>query len=331
MFFKKNDTYLTETIKEMDELPCCHPASVNLDVANIYYSLTKMLRPLLIVEIGCFIGFSTQHFAQAIKELGFGRIISIDAFDWDVDAGRGMQNRFDVAEYYKNKANVGAIVEFIKGYSTEVYPAIADQIKQKIDLLYIDGDHSINGVFADFNTYYNDVRVGGFVILHDIYPEMCGVDGPRALVDCLKAKHVPHNIELIEMQTKDGFGIALLRKINDKPLQVTPIVKLVEKSWWRLINALPLRMSRTSFERQIIIQVVDALTQQPIIGVKMICPQRFNEERISDSNGLINLSHYLPNRYLMDFYAEGYQDARNQLFDISSEKFSGIVRLKSLS
>jgi predicted O-methyltransferase YrrM len=29
-----------------------------------------------------FIGFSTLHFAQALREQGFGKIISIDAFDW---------------------------------------------------------------------------------------------------------------------------------------------------------------------------------------------------------------------------------------------------------
>jgi hypothetical protein len=37
------------------------------------------------------------HFAQALREQGFGKIISIDAFDWDVDAGNGEQNRQEVA------------------------------------------------------------------------------------------------------------------------------------------------------------------------------------------------------------------------------------------
>ncbi|MCU7816936.1 MAG: class I SAM-dependent methyltransferase [Candidatus Thiodiazotropha sp. (ex Rostrolucina anterorostrata)] len=97
--------YRTEVIKEVDQLPCSHPASVNVDVANMYYSFTKMVRPLLVVEIGCFIGFSTLHFAQTIREQGVGRIISIDAFDWDVDTGEGNRNRQEVAEFYRTKAD----------------------------------------------------------------------------------------------------------------------------------------------------------------------------------------------------------------------------------
>lgn len=96
--------YLHDVIAEMDRLPCSHPASVNVDVANTYYALTKMLRPKLVVEIGCFIGFSSQHIAQALKDQGFGRLISIDAFDWEVDAGCGMENRQVVAERYRKKA-----------------------------------------------------------------------------------------------------------------------------------------------------------------------------------------------------------------------------------
>jgi predicted O-methyltransferase YrrM len=62
-----NPISINEIIKEVDQLPCSHPASVNIDVAQHYYSLTKMLRPLLVVEIGCFIGFSTIHFAKALR------------------------------------------------------------------------------------------------------------------------------------------------------------------------------------------------------------------------------------------------------------------------
>jgi hypothetical protein len=37
------NVYRSEVIKEVSRLPCSHPASVNIDVANLYYSLTKMV------------------------------------------------------------------------------------------------------------------------------------------------------------------------------------------------------------------------------------------------------------------------------------------------
>jgi predicted O-methyltransferase YrrM len=312
-------SYLTETIREMDNLSCSHPASVNIDVATIYYSLTKMLRPLLVVEIGCFIGFSTHHFAQALKELGFGAIISIDAFDWEVDAGKGMQNRQFIAENYRKKAGLEGIITFIKGYSTEVYAQISGEIKNKIDLLYIDGDHSVGGVFADFNTYYNDVRPGGYLILHDIYPSMCGVEGPRILIDQLKRSGaIPYHVELIEMQTRDGFGIAILRKVTSRRVHLT---SSLPRLWHYIFN----RFSKKILKRPVgptalIIKVIDGQTRDPIAGATISCPQRGDEYRTTGSDGIVRLDHYLPNRYLIDVSATGYENKYAVMIDIQAEK-----------
>jgi predicted O-methyltransferase YrrM len=267
-----DNVYRSEVIKEVARLPCSHPASVNIDVANLYYSLTKMVRPLLVVEIGCFIGFSTLHFAQALREQGFGKIISIDAFDWDVDAGNGEQNRQEVAEHYRKKSQLEDIITYVKGYSGQVYADLTKDIEQQIDLLYIDGDHSVKGAFEDFNTYYDDVRVGGYLILHDIFPSMCGVNGPRVLIDALKKSgNVPKNLDLIEMQTRDGFGISILRKLNSHSVRVTPSVDdvsqlLVKKIWRKLTgNSTPSLM--TSNEQiKILIKIVDSETSQPVFN-----------------------------------------------------------------
>ncbi|SEH06711.1 class I SAM-dependent methyltransferase [Candidatus Venteria ishoeyi] len=300
-----NEFYLTEVIAEMDQLPCAHPASVNQDVANTYFALTKMWRPLLVIEIGCFIGFSTQHFAEALRRQGFGKIISIDAFDWDVEISRGMENRQNVAEYYRRKAGAEDIITFIKGYSTEIYPQIQAQLQCSIDLLYIDGDHCINGAFADFNTYYNDVRVGGHIILHDIYPSMCGVDGPRVLIDTLRQHNfVPHCIQVMEMNTRDGFGICVLRKVSGVAIQLP----IPEK---------PPTFPSTPSPFPISFKITDAKTGQPVENALLECPQRFNEQRNSDANGYIELAHYLPNRYLVNISAKGYSTQGNVLVNLS--------------
>ena len=38
----------------------------------------------------------------------------------------------------------------------------------KVDMLFIDGDHSYEGVKEDFNSFYPLVSEGGFIVLHDI-------------------------------------------------------------------------------------------------------------------------------------------------------------------
>lgn len=324
MRMKRKNLYLTDIIEEVDNLPCSHPASVNIDVANFYYALTKMIRPLLVVEIGCFIGFSTLHFAQALREQGFGKMISIDAFDWDVDAGQGMENRQNVALRFWQKAQLKGIVTYVKGYSTDVYPQIESEIKNKIDLLYIDGDHSINGVFKDLNTYYNDVRVGGLIILHDIYPVMCGEYGPRTLIDHLKSTRlIPNKMELVELPTRDGFGISVLRKTDRSFVRVNmPVTaksrSLVKRAVTRLkgkYSALR-KIKPLNSAQSVHIKVIDAYSKKPIPRALLVCPQRWNEKRVTDKNGTIYLDHYLANRYLVNVTAEGYKGVHDFLLDV---------------
>jgi predicted O-methyltransferase YrrM len=324
------NVYLTDIIKEVDELPCSHPASVNIDVANCYYSLTKMIRPLLVVEIGCFIGFSTLHFAQALRELGFGEMISIDAFDGDVDAGDGQENRQKIALRYWRRAELENIVTYIKGYSTEVYSQLKSKIKNKIDLLYIDGDHSPTGVFKDFDTYYDDVRVGGYVILHDIYPSMCGEYGPRVLIDHLKARRlIPERLELLELPTRDGFGVAVLRKISGDSLRVNllapgyGVLGNFMKKVMRKLSGKYLWLRKRNFigSKNIVqINIVDAHTKKPVSGALLVCSQRGDEKRVADASGIVILDHYLPNRYLWNIYAGNYHEVNDFLIDVEANK-----------
>ncbi|MBU0943505.1 MAG: class I SAM-dependent methyltransferase [Proteobacteria bacterium] len=315
---------LSEIIQEVDQLPCSHPASVNIDVAQYYYCITKMLRPLLVVEIGCFIGFSTLHFAKALKELSFGKVISIDAFDHNVDAGRGMVNRQEVAEYYRKKAGLEDIITYVKGYSTLVYTKIRDQIKNKIDLLYIDGDHTVKGMFGDFNTYYDDVRVGGYIIIHDVNPEMCGVHGPRALIDHLKSyRTIPNDIELIEMPTRDGFGIAILHKKTDKRITIhLPEPKVLKRIKNKFLGKIPYFPAKIVQRPVYVLHVtiIDGQSKKPIPGSRITCLQRFNEVRIANKDGCVIIDNYLPNRYLFDISAEGYVAQSDFIIDLSAEK-----------
>lgn len=55
----------------------------------------------------------------------------------------------------------------LQGDSAEVVLAWAEAKPNKIDLLFIDGDHSINGSRADFENWTPFVKVGGFMAAHD--------------------------------------------------------------------------------------------------------------------------------------------------------------------
>jgi len=88
-----------------------------------------------------------------------------------------------------------------------------------LDLLFIDGDHSYEGVKADFVSYSPLVRPGGLIVLHDIVPDFATrygkstgtyTGGVPVFWDEIKTKH--NTSELVEDPEQDGYGIGIIHK-----------------------------------------------------------------------------------------------------------------------
>lgn len=90
--------------------------------------------------------------------------------------------------------------------------------EEPLDLLFIDGDHTFQGVRQDFETYGPLVRPGGLIAFHDINPPNDGAptDGARCLVG-----EVPRywreispswdSQEFVALSPRGCFGIGLIR------------------------------------------------------------------------------------------------------------------------
>jgi predicted O-methyltransferase YrrM len=88
----------------------------------------------------------------------------------------------------------------------------------RLDFLFIDGDHTVEGVGRDFAIYGPAVRPGGLVAFHDIVPDFrtrYGVDtgadagGVPAFWHDFKPRY-PGAVELVEHRLQDGRGIGLV-------------------------------------------------------------------------------------------------------------------------
>jgi len=127
----------------------------------------------VIVEIGTDIGESTATLLAAAEITG-GHV-------WSVDINPGIK----FAETYERYG--GGLWTFICGDSTAL--SVARQVPRRIDLLYVDGDHTYDQVCAEIRQYMPRVRGGGMALFHDTHantwaaPEDFAVD--RALDDTL--------------------------------------------------------------------------------------------------------------------------------------------------
>jgi predicted O-methyltransferase YrrM len=119
---------------------------------------------------------------------------------------------------YRSFARGAQRVKLVRGdsHSTESRQRIRRLLDGKaLDLLFVDGDHTYEGVKQDVADYAPLVRPGGIVALHDIVPGGPGKHGDPGGVPTfwreLKAAH-PDATELVEDWEWGSCGIGLIRR-----------------------------------------------------------------------------------------------------------------------
>ena len=122
----------------------------DFDEAATLFKTVRLLTNPCGVEIGRFHGASTVLLAAAVGPAG--KLISIDLAPQDDGELLRVLRR----------AGVGDRVELIVGDANQV------QRNAELDFVFIDGDHSYDGARRDHNKWGKLVRVGGFIIHHDM-------------------------------------------------------------------------------------------------------------------------------------------------------------------
>jgi predicted O-methyltransferase YrrM len=103
--------------------------------------------------VGAEIGVQRGHNSlQIIKSGWTGKIMAVDLWD-------------NHDEYTEALINLGGLkVDMIKGESLSIAKLIPDE---SLDWIYIDADHTFNGIYNDLHAWYSKVRKGGIVSGHD--------------------------------------------------------------------------------------------------------------------------------------------------------------------
>lgn len=127
----------------------------------LLYKLTLSLKEhSIIVEIGSYLGASSSFLAYAAKEKNH-IVYCVDTWK---NEGMSEGERDTFAEFRKNIEPLKDYIHILRGCSVD----IAKTFNEKIDLLFIDGDHSYEAVKADVEYWLPKVKNHGIVIFHDI-------------------------------------------------------------------------------------------------------------------------------------------------------------------
>lgn len=199
---------LTERFRRIQQTPFA-TQQIETEFVQLMEKVCKC-EPKVLVEIGAFQGGTLSLFTEiAPKDCNF----------LSVDIAYGFPQRLA----FKKLAKGNQRVKCISGDSSS--PEIIEKVKKwlkgrAIDVLFIDGDHSYQGVRSDFENYSPLVREEGIIIFHDIVedyltrfgtPTSSYTGGVPQLWKELKQKGYSFE-EMIENPEQDGFGIGTLTK-----------------------------------------------------------------------------------------------------------------------
>jgi predicted O-methyltransferase YrrM len=161
------------------------------EVARFIGDLAYNITATKAVETGCFVGFGSAHLASALCELGAGQNLFI------VDSN----TRFlDITKCNLQRLKLDNVsVHLIEGktWDQEVLESIPDDL----DVIFLDSDHSYEGIKKELGCYLPKLSPYGVAIVHDsiLWP---GVR--RAVLE------LPDIYDKMTFATSHGSGVSVI-------------------------------------------------------------------------------------------------------------------------
>lgn len=198
------------SLEEAVELVLVHPGFRAEQKPSEIVALLRMvqaIRPTRLCEIGARRGGTLAMFSQAAAM--DARILSMDI-------------AFSAAQAEFNP-RLGRQSQQVACWRADSHdPQLPSRVAQwfggQLDFLFIDGDHSYEGVRLDYELFSPLVRSGGLIALHDIVPdaEARGLGrsesysgGVYGFWNELKSRN-PSAVEFIDHPDQDGFGLGVV-------------------------------------------------------------------------------------------------------------------------
>ncbi len=207
-----NDLIVRELMESFRADEMGHQAKTSgadLGYGWIHYSFVRTIKPQNILCIGSRHGYIPAVLAQACKDNKKGHV------DF-VDPGYGPENKnhWTGVGYWKTKSGKRSfkkfgLEEFITLYVMTSAEFAEKRRKLAYEYIYIDGDHSYQGVKYDYEVFWPMLKNRGFMVFHDIFVKGMmseGKYGTNELWTEISGKNA------IDLHLK-GSGLGIVQKV----------------------------------------------------------------------------------------------------------------------
>ncbi|WP_231510343.1 CmcI family methyltransferase [Fischerella sp. PCC 9605] len=264
---------------------------LNRDEAHIIYNTALKFKGKKSLEIGCWLGWSACHLALAGVELDV------------VDPLLAKPEIYESVSNSLKSAGVLNSVNLVAGYSPQKVEELADRLKRKWSLIFIDGNHDASAPLNDAIICEQFAEADALILFHDL-------NSPDVAQGLDYLKHKGWNTMVY--QTMQIMGVAW--RGNIEPVQHQPDPKI----YWHLPKHLQhYSVSGVSANEVISFQQVEEMMQQAIALLqngKSVEAMRTAEK--AASQGI-----YVPNMHLIRSIClcnvgrneEGFQAVKEEL------------------
>lgn len=136
------------------EYTCFNTGGVESEVGEFLYGLVRVIKPDNILETGTHKGIASSYMALALKENNKGHLDTIEFDPQHYEEDHHMWNSLSISNY-------------ITLYDMKSENFTTDKI---YDLVLLDTEPDIR--FEEFIQFYNSVKQGGIIIIHDLHPHL---------------------------------------------------------------------------------------------------------------------------------------------------------------
>ena len=202
---------------------------LNLGFGFLFYGLTRLLRPERILVIGSKAGFSVVLFALGLKDnLGAG-IKNVLCYDTEIEEVQKPRKVFfvdpsfcadrnDSCHWYgigfwddedrvRKHWDAFGVADFVSHHKMTSAEFLKHPDCRNFDLVYIDGDHSREGILHDFNEYHPLLGENAIVLAHDVDPRLKEMDQGTGGYEAL-CQLDPTKYEVCRLPIFPGLAIA---------------------------------------------------------------------------------------------------------------------------
>ena len=171
-----------------------------------------------ILEIGAYCGKSTIYLATAAKEYNCS-VYSVDHHTGSEENQVGWEYH-DIELFDEETGKINSFPEFMRNLRKAnlldtVIPIVSDSSlvsrdwKISLSMVFIDGGHTMEAAFNDFNNWKDKIIKGGILAIHDVFPNPD--DGGRPPFEIYRKALSEKNFKEVEAVK----SLRILEKLNE--------------------------------------------------------------------------------------------------------------------